>query len=308
MWESLETLIEAAEQGDANAQTELADRYRDGKGIDQDYTKAVEWYRKAAEQGVAKAQCFLGAFYYDGIVVKQDYVKAFDWYEKSAEQGYEPAQVHLSWFGVPVEWYRKADEQDHESVVDLQKKAPVQRFYNSIKNNNTEEVLKIINSGVNLNLSLDIPSEYTPLMVAAQYDSKEVAELLIEHGAEVNLAPIVLDDGCQFFPLSAAAEWNSKNVAELLINNGAWLDAWDALDRDDYDIDEFHRPIDFAMINNSKDVVEVFLNHGYKFDSVNFYEEDEDGSYGGYNDPIAYAEEHNFTELAELLKKRLKKS
>ena len=191
-------------------------------------------------------------------------------------------------------------------MVDLQKEAPAIRFYNSIKNNNTEEVLKIINSGVNLNLSLDIPSEYTPLMVAAQYDSKEVAELLIEHGAEVNLEPIVLDDGRQFFPLSAAAVWNSKNVAELLINHGAWLDAWDALDRDDYDIDEFLRPIDFAMINNSKDVVEVFLNHGYEFDSVNFYTED--GYDADCEDPISYAEEHNFTELAELLKKRLKKS
>ena len=50
MWENIKSLMEAAEQGDAKAQTELADRYRDGKGIDQDYTKAVEWYRKAAEQ------------------------------------------------------------------------------------------------------------------------------------------------------------------------------------------------------------------------------------------------------------------
>ena len=254
MWESLETLIEAAEQGDANAQTELANRYRDGNGIDRDYKKAAEWYKKAAE------------------------------------------------------WYKKADEQDHERVVDLQKKAPAIRFYNSIKNNNTEEVLKIINSGVNLNLSLDIPSEYTPLMVAAQYDSKEVAELLIEHGAEVNLEPIVMDDGRQFFPLSAAAVWNSKNVAELLINHGAWLDADDASDRDGYNIDEFLRPIDFAMINNSKDVVEVFLNHGYEFNTVFFYKEVEEGFDDDYEDPISYAEKHNFTELAELLKKHFKKS
>ena len=304
MWESLETLIEAAEQGDANAQFNL------------------------------------GAFYLEGIVVKQDYVKAFEWFKKAAEQGCVPAQFNLSECfargeGVEIdsekaaEWYRKADEQNHKLVVDLQKKAPAIRFYNSIKNNNTEEVLKIINSGVNLNLSLDIPSEYTPLMVAAQlsyepeindateytplmvaaqYDSKEVAELLIEHGAEVNLEPIVLDDGRQFFPLSAAAVWNSKNVAELLINHGAWLDAWDALDRDDYDIYEFLRPIDFAMINNSKDVVEVFLNHGYEFDSVNFYKEVEDGYYEDYEDPISYAEKHNFTEIAELLKKHFKKS
>lgn len=300
MWESVETLIEAAEQGDANAQFDLGAFYSEGIVVKQDYVKAFEWFKKAAEQGCVRAQFYLSECFARGEGVEIDSEKA-------------------------AEWYRKADEQDHKLVVDLQKEAPAIRFYNSIKNNNTEEVLKIINSGVNLNLSLDfspgytplmvqlesyghVASEYTPLMVAAQYDSKEVAELLIEHGAEVNLEPIDLDDGRQFFPLSAAAIWNSKNVAELLINHGAWLDSDDASDRDGYDIYEFLRPIDFAMINNSKDVVEVFLNHGYKFDSVNFYEEDEDGSYGGYNDPIAYAEEHNFTELAELLKKRLKKS
>lgn len=178
-------------------------------------------------------------------------------------------------------------------------------FIEAIKNNNTDEVLKFINNGANLNLSFHIPSRYTPLMVAAQYDSKEVAELLIEHGAKVNHEPIELDGGAYYFPLSAAAEWNAKNVAEVLINHGAWLDA---LDRDDYDIDEFLRPIDFAMINNSKDVVEVFLNHGYEFNRVNFYKEVEDVFHQDFEDPISYAEEHNFTELAELLKKHFKKS
>lgn len=194
-------------------------------------------------------------------------------------------------------------------------------FIEAIKNNNTDEVLKFINNGANLNLSFHIPSEYTPLMVAAQYDSKEVAELLIEHGAEVNHEPIELDGGAYYFPLSAAAEWNAKNVAEVLINHGAWFDLDDAYDRADnkgeddvFDFDEAYRPWDYAIINNSKDVIEVFLNHGYECDSVKIYNtvedsDDEEGSYEeDYEDPISYAEEHNFTELAELLKKRLKKS
>lgn len=194
-------------------------------------------------------------------------------------------------------------------------------FIEAIKNNNTDEVLKFINNGANLNLSFHIPSEYTPLMVAAQYDSKEVAELLIEHGAEVNHEPIELDGGAYYFPLSAAAEWNAKNVAEVLINHGAWFDLDDAYDRADnkgeddvFDFDEAYRPWDYAIINNSKDVIEVFLNHGYECDSVKIYNtvedsDDEEGSYEeDYEDPISYAEKHNFTELAELLKKRLKKS
>ena len=172
-------------------------------------------------------------------------------------------------------------------------------FIEAIKNNNKDEVLKFINNGANLNHIFYIPSEYTPLSMAAKYDSKEVAELLIEHGAEVNPEPLEY-----YFPLSAAAEWNAKNVAEVLINHGARLYADDSLDSDDYYILEYLRPWDYAIINNSKDVIEVFLNHGYACDKVGIYDEVEDN----FKNSIAYAEEHNFTELAELLKKHLKKS
>ena len=55
---------------------------------------------------------------------------------------------------------------------------------------------------------------------------------------------------------------------------------------------------------NAEDVIEVFLNHGYACDKVGIYDEVEDN----FKNSIAYAEEHNFTELAELLKKHLKKS
>ncbi len=172
-------------------------------------------------------------------------------------------------------------------------------FIEAIKNNNKDEVLKFINNGANLNHIFYIPSEYTPLSMAAKYDSKEVAELLIEHGAEVNPEPLEY-----YFPLNAAAEWNAKNVAEVLINHGARLYADDSLDSDDYYILEYLRPWDYAIINNSKDVIEVFLNHGYACDKVGIYDEVEDN----FKNSIAYAEEHNFTELAELLKKHLKKS
>ena len=181
-------------------------------------------------------------------------------------------------------------------------------FIEAIKNNNTDEVLKFINNGADLNLHFNIPCEYTPLMVAAQYDSKEVAELLIEHGARVNCCIEVDND--HYYPLSAAAEYNAKNVAEVLLNHGAITDTIE--EGEGY---EFLRPIDYAIKNNSIGFVEVYLNHGFEIDGFNVYvkaheeNSDEDGweqEYGA--DPIAYAEEHNFTELAELLKKHLKKS
>ena len=86
---------ELAEQGHAPAQLWLGFRYREGDGVPQDYTKAVEWFRKAAEQGDATAQLFLGCCYRDGDGVPQDYLKAVEWFRKAAEQGDARAQFCL---------------------------------------------------------------------------------------------------------------------------------------------------------------------------------------------------------------------
>ena len=37
-----------------------------GKGVERDFAKAAEWYRKAARQGHAKAQTNLGNLYRSG--------------------------------------------------------------------------------------------------------------------------------------------------------------------------------------------------------------------------------------------------
>ena len=53
----LETL---AKQGDLAAQIELANAYRKGIGVNQDYKTAIKWFTLAAEQGNALAQYNLG--------------------------------------------------------------------------------------------------------------------------------------------------------------------------------------------------------------------------------------------------------
>ena len=88
-------MLQAAEQGYAKAQFNLGLMYDSGRGVRQDYTKAVQWYRKAAEQGDAKAQSNLGLMYDSGRGVRQDYTQAVQWYRKAAEQGYAKAQYNL---------------------------------------------------------------------------------------------------------------------------------------------------------------------------------------------------------------------
>ena len=69
--------------------------YNKGNGVIQDYAEAVKWYRLAAEQGNQDAQYNLAVMYNKGEGVVQDYVDAHKWYRLAAEQAYAAAQHNL---------------------------------------------------------------------------------------------------------------------------------------------------------------------------------------------------------------------
>ena len=129
--QNIATLKERVADGDANAQTNLADAYAFGKGVPQDYTQAAVWYRKAAEQGDAGAQYNLGVLYDGGLGLPQEHAQAAVWYRKAADQGDADAQINLGALyergqGVPQDyaqaavWYRKAaDQGDAVAQLDL---------------------------------------------------------------------------------------------------------------------------------------------------------------------------------------------
>ena len=50
---------ELAEEGDAEAQYSLGILYKDGIGVPQDHTKAIEWLRKAGKSGNHNAELIL---------------------------------------------------------------------------------------------------------------------------------------------------------------------------------------------------------------------------------------------------------
>ena len=117
-------LRELAEGGDAGAQTELGERYEDGRGVVQDYAVAVFWFRRAAEQGNAAGQAPLGFMYGTGRGVAQDDVEAVRWFRRAAGQGNARAQDNLGvMYGTgrgversdaeAVRWYRRATEQGY---------------------------------------------------------------------------------------------------------------------------------------------------------------------------------------------------
>lgn len=73
-----------ADQGDAEAQSNLGLMYYNGQGVPQDYTQAVAWLRKAADQGYMDALNNLGTMYEKGLGVPQDYVQAHRLYNLAA--------------------------------------------------------------------------------------------------------------------------------------------------------------------------------------------------------------------------------
>lgn len=84
-----------AEQGDRDAQYNLAILYKQGKGAMQDKAKAAKWFRKSADQGLADAQYHLGRMYDTGDGVQQNFGYAAVWYKKAAKQGNPLAQTNL---------------------------------------------------------------------------------------------------------------------------------------------------------------------------------------------------------------------
>jgi hypothetical protein len=82
----------SAEQGNAEAQYNLAMLYDRGLGVERDDAEALKWYRKAAEQGYAKAQYNLGMMYYFGKGVPQDKEIGYQWVILASDQGMKAAK------------------------------------------------------------------------------------------------------------------------------------------------------------------------------------------------------------------------
>ncbi len=114
----------AAEQGDPEAQWNLAVCYDDGRGVLQDLAQAIHWFRQAAEQGHSDALIDLGVCYEIGRGVLKDEAQAYKLFRRAADQNhlegfYHLAQCYEDGIGVPCDpaeaakWYLKAAEAGH---------------------------------------------------------------------------------------------------------------------------------------------------------------------------------------------------
>ncbi|MDR3476316.1 MAG: peptidoglycan-binding protein [Devosia sp.] len=112
-------LRQAAADGDAQAQFEIAAIYSEGRAVPQDFKQAAIWYERAAAQGFGPAQYRLGNLYENGKGVGKDLEQARLWYQRAAEAGNRMAMHNLAAlyaggqfgkqdFASAAEWFERA--------------------------------------------------------------------------------------------------------------------------------------------------------------------------------------------------------
>ena len=116
---SYEEHIDAAYNGDAKAQYEIALCYWYGKGVKKDLTQASEWLSKSIEQNYSEAQNFYGKCFLIGDGVKRNYEKAALYFQMASENNspeaiYNLAACYHKGWGV---------NQNFQKAIELMKKA-----------------------------------------------------------------------------------------------------------------------------------------------------------------------------------------
>ncbi len=124
----------------------------------------------------------------------------------------------------------------------------------AIKENNISNVQKIIGGGADLNILCqdegstdEVFCKYTPLGLAIQNTSIEIAKILIDSGANVN-APYVMSESLlpitEVSALGLAIKNGDEAMVELLLENGA------DVNQTFFDGNQKYSPLDYAMSNS----------------------------------------------------------
>ena len=167
-----------AEQGDAEAQYQLAALYRAGCGVPKNHELAARWFERAAKQNHAKAEYNLGVLYENGWGVEKNAAIAMDWYKKAAKQGHPMALAKLG--------EGKGRQRTVEEDRDKNKQEPslARLLHWAALKGDIEEVRKLLDQGTPVDATDDYES--TALIQAADQGNEAVARLLAERGASLN--------------------------------------------------------------------------------------------------------------------------
>jgi len=208
----------------------------------------------------------------------------------------------------PVEPVAEAAQQEPTTA-----KVPDISIHKAAFNGNIEAVKQHLAAGTDMNAEPVDPPFGTPFVLAVHSGHKEIVELLIAEGADVNLK-----DQFDSTPLHEAVTGGHKDIAELLIANGADVNAKndndgtplrDAAEGGHKEIAELliaegadvnakggiagGTPLHGAVTFSHKEIVELLIAKGA---DVNVKDGDGDT-------PLDFAVKYKRTEIADLLRK-----
>lgn len=94
--EDVAFLKASAEEGNAMAMFYLLDCYKNGWGVEQDFSQEFYWSKKGAELGNVGCMIALSNCYFNGEGTEQDYQESLAWDLKAAEEGYPSGMLNAA--------------------------------------------------------------------------------------------------------------------------------------------------------------------------------------------------------------------
>ena len=129
---------------------------------------------------------------------------------------------------------------------------PEPSIHEAAAEGNIERVKQHLVEGVDVNAKFK--DGWTPLHMAAEGGHREIVDLLIAKGADIN-ATAGWGDGVGWTPLHMAAEEGHKKVVELLILKGADINVKNGDGR---------TPLDLAIKHMNAETASILRKHGGK--------------------------------------------
>jgi ankyrin repeat protein len=126
-------------------------------------------------------------------------------------------------------------------------KSKEEKLFKAVRNGNLGAVEKLLGKGTDA--SARDKAGWTPLHLAAYSGHREIADLLIANGADVNAKIDVIE--CT--PLHLCAKQGHKDMAELLIAKGADVNAGD---------DSGWTPLRYAVRKGRQEVADLLNERG----------------------------------------------
>jgi ankyrin repeat protein len=145
----------------------------------------------------------------------------------------------------------------------------------------TDELRSLLENDPSL-VNTHSPDGFTPLGLAAFFGHPETVQALLTAGADVNLTS---RESMKMPPLGSAMAVQRNDIAQILIEHGANVNG-----KAVNDLTALHT----AAARGNLEAAKLLLDHGADINAAST-----DGK-----TPLAYAEEHNHSEMVEFLKTR----